>query len=117
MELVSYTPLSTNESHVRHILVDAQLSSNVAAYRAAIADEETAEALRRWDAGVRVVNIEEFERAIIDGQWQIVFSGTRNPISGTDVILTTDSSRKLLVSPWLTRRCRSVSSGEVHLVV
>jgi hypothetical protein len=93
MELVSYTPLSTNESHVRHILVDAQLSSNVAAYRAAIADEETAEALRRWDAGVRVVNIEEFERAIIDGQWQIVFSGTRNPISGTDVILTTDSSR------------------------
>ena len=28
----------------------------------------------------------------INGQWHIVFSGTQNPIIGTDVILTTESS-------------------------
>jgi hypothetical protein len=93
IELVSFTPLSTNESHVRHILVDPQLSGNVAAYRGEITDEETAEALRRWDTGVRVANIEQFERTIINGQWQIVYAGTRNPIISTDVILTIDSSR------------------------
>ena len=91
-ELVSFTPLSTNESHVRYILADAQLSDSVAAYRAEVTDEETAEALRRWDARVRVANIEGFEREIVDGQWQIVYAGTRSPILGTDVTLTSDVS-------------------------
>jgi Tfp pilus assembly protein PilF len=91
--LVSYTPISTNESHVRHILVDLLLGNNIDSYRAKVTDEETAEALRRWEVGIRVVNVEEFEREMISGQWEIVYAGTRNPIIGTDVILTTDSSR------------------------
>ena len=90
--LISYTPISTNESHVRHILVDTQLSNNINSYRANITDEETAEAVRRWDAGIRVVNIAEFARMMINGQWHIVYVGTRDPIRGTDVILTTDAS-------------------------
>ncbi len=53
-------------------------------------DEETAEALRRWDGGIRVENIEEFERKLVNGQWQIVHTGTENPIIGIDVILTSD---------------------------
>jgi hypothetical protein len=91
--LISYTPIPTNESRVRHILVDAQLSENIASYRAKITDEESAEALRRWDAGIRVVNIGEFERKFVDGHWQIVYAGTDDHVMGTDIILTTDSSQ------------------------
>ena len=89
--LASFTPLSTNESHVRYILVDVQLGNVADHHRAHITDEETAEALRRWDAGVRVVNIEEFERKVVNGQWQIVDAGTENPVLAMDLILTSDS--------------------------
>jgi hypothetical protein len=91
--LISFTPISTNESHVRHILADMQLGNNIDSYRAAITDEETAEAVRRWNAGIRVVNTGDFERKIVNGQWHIVRLGTRNPALGTDVILTTDLSQ------------------------
>lgn len=83
--LMSFTPLTTNESHVRYILADIQLGHIVDDYRADVADEETAEALRRWDAGVRVKNITRFERRIVNGQWQIVYTGTVNPVDGMDV--------------------------------
>ena len=89
--LLSFTPLTTNESHVRYILADIQLGNVADDHRANVADEETAEALRRWDAGIRVANIEGFERKIVDGQWQIVYAGTDNPVIGTDIILTSDS--------------------------
>jgi hypothetical protein len=90
LALVSYTPLSTNVAHVRYILVDVQLGDNVEAYRSEITDEETAEALRRSDAGVRVVNIEGFARSVIDGEWRLVYSGTRQPVAGTEVVFTID---------------------------
>jgi hypothetical protein len=92
--LVSFTPLSTNESHVRYILVDIQLNHRAYYYyRANTTDEETAEALRRWNAGIRVVNIEEFERKKINEQWQIVYAGTENSINGMDGILNCDSQQ------------------------
>ena len=89
--LASFTPTSTNESHVRYILVDLQLGDVADYYRANITDEETAEALRRWDAGIRVVNIGEFERKIVNGRWQIVNAGTENTVTGIDVIVTSRS--------------------------
>jgi hypothetical protein len=90
LDLLSFTPITTNESHVRYILADIQLGRVVKHYRADIADEETAEALRRWEAGVRVGNIEKFKRKIINKQWQIVYAGTENPANGPDVVLTSD---------------------------
>jgi hypothetical protein len=90
-ELDSFTPISMDESHVRYILADIQLGDVVDAYRANIVDEETAEALRRWDTGIRVMNIDEFERKMVDRQWRIVHIGTDEPIVGTDVILFGDS--------------------------
>jgi hypothetical protein len=86
--LSSFTPISTNESHVRYILVDIQLGNVADDYRANISDEETAEALRRWDVGIRVMNIGKFERKIVNGQWQIVYVGTENRANGMDVNLT-----------------------------
>ena len=91
--LVSFTPLTTNEAHVRYILADIQLGNIADEYRTQITDEETAEALRRWDGGIRVVNIEEFERKVVDGQWQIVYAIAEKQVIGTDIILNSDSTR------------------------
>jgi len=91
--LSSFTPITTNESHTRYILADIQLGNVAHEYRADIIDEETAEALRRWDAGVRVANPEKFERKIVDQKWLIVYLGTENPVIGKDIILTIDYSR------------------------
>jgi hypothetical protein len=90
IELLSFTPTSTNESHVRHILLDLQLGNVQSYYRAHIADEETAEAMRRWDAGVRIENIEKFDRKTVNGQWQLVYEGTEDPVIGADIVLTSD---------------------------
>ena len=91
--LVSSTLISTNESHVRYILVDIQLGHVADDYRANTTDEETAEALRRWDAGIRVRNIERFERRVVNGRWQIVYMGTERHINGKDVNVTSDSKQ------------------------
>jgi len=89
-ELLSFTPQSTDESRVRYILADMQLIDAADPYRAKINDEETAESLRRWDAGIRVSNIDQFERKMVNGQWQIVYAGSEKPIKGADVKLTSD---------------------------
>jgi hypothetical protein len=88
--LLSFTPVSTNEAHVRYILADIQIGNVLADYRADISDEETAEALRRWDAGVRVVNSEEFERQFVAGHWSVVYAGTGHPANGLDINLSSD---------------------------
>jgi hypothetical protein len=92
-ELLSFTPQTTNESRVRYILADIQLMNVPDPYRAQINNEETAESLRRWDAGVRVANIDQFKRKLIDGQWQIVYAGSEKPIKGSDVNLTSDTQQ------------------------
>jgi hypothetical protein len=89
--LVSVMPFAYYESAVRVILADMQLAGIVDAYRARTSDANVREALRRWDAGVRVVNRNRFERKAIDGQWLIVHAGTESPIKGADVIVYTDS--------------------------
>lgn len=89
-ELLSFTPPSTDEAHVRYILADIQLVNTADPYRAKINDEETAEALRRWGAGIRVANIAQFERQMVAGQWQIISTGSGKPIKGADVKLTSD---------------------------
>lgn len=90
INLVSFTPQSTNEDMIRFVLVDIQLGDVAEVYRANASDEETVEALRRWDAGIRVENIEEFEYKMIDGLLRIVLTETGQNFNGTNVILTSD---------------------------
>jgi hypothetical protein len=89
-ELISYTPLTTDEARVRYILADIQLGGVDGYYRAHVDAEEIAEALRRWDAGITVTNIDQFERKIVGETWQVVYAGTEMLINGSDVLLTTD---------------------------
>ena len=91
--LVSFTPQTSNEPRIRYILADIQLGNVAYYYRANIADEETAEALRRWDAGVRVMNGERFEDLMVNGRWHIVYAGTDKPANGMDISLSSDSKR------------------------
>lgn len=90
-ELLSFTPLLTDKARVRYILADIQLGNVIDYYRENISDEETAEAIRQWDAGIRVININDFERKLINGQWQVIYAGTETPINGSDVILSTEN--------------------------
>jgi hypothetical protein len=59
-------------------------------YRANVTDEETAEALRRWGAGVRVLSSEGFERQIVNGHWYVVYAETETPVNGLDINLSSD---------------------------
>ncbi len=89
-ELLSFSPITTHEDRVRYILADIELGQTADYYRANMIDEETAEALRRWDAGIRVVNFDKFERLQFNGQWQIIDSETGQPADGNLIILTSD---------------------------
>ncbi len=91
-ELLSYTPQTTDEGHVRYIIADIQLVNTPATYQANATDEETAEALRRWNAGVRVVNLNQFVRKELNGQWQIVYNGNDQSINPLDIQLSTDET-------------------------
>lgn len=89
-ELLSYAPLTTDESRVRYILADIQLGGVDGYYRAHVDSEEAAEALRRWDVGITVTNIDQFERKLVGETWQVVYAGTETLINGMDVLLTID---------------------------
>ena len=77
-----------SESRIRYILVDSQLGDVIDYYRNFISDPIVEDAIKRWDAGVRVENIWSFERKVVNGSWMVVYEGTDQQIDGLDVILT-----------------------------
>jgi hypothetical protein len=83
-----------DEARMRYIIADIQLG-NVAEYYRQYSDEKpVVDALARWDIGVRVVNINLFERKIVNvAGWRIVYAGTENTINGMDAILSDDEAR------------------------
>jgi hypothetical protein len=57
-------------------------------YRQHLDEAECREACQRWDSGVRVRNIESFERVNLPGKgWIIVYKGTKRAIDGMDAEL------------------------------
>jgi Tol biopolymer transport system component len=81
-------PQST-EGRIRYIIADVQLGNVIDYYRpSAGSDAVVAEAVRRWDAGIRAANVDQFERKIVNGNWQVVYAGSDTTIDGMDVILT-----------------------------
>lgn len=84
------------EAQVRYILADAQLGGVIDYYRQFLDQPAVAEAVRRWDSGVRVTNIDMFERRIIgDRGWQVVYVGTDALIDGMAVRLSTDDTGRI----------------------
>jgi hypothetical protein len=79
---------NTGEARIRYILADIQLSGLYDYYLGYPGDAEAVEAIQRWDQGIRVVNIDQFERKVVGGNWKIVYTGTETVINGMDVILS-----------------------------
>jgi hypothetical protein len=88
------------EPQVRYLLADMTGGGNVAMYRKYATEErdpDSREAFRLWDSGVRVVNMEEFERKWLANEFgkdgrvlRVVFKGTERTISGNEVLLSND---------------------------
>ncbi len=86
--------LDAQEARIRYMLADMQLGNVADYYRQFAGDAAIAEAVKRWDAGVRVANIDRFERRIVvQAGWKVLYLGTDDPINGMDVILTSDGSQ------------------------
>ena len=88
------------EPQVRYILADMTLGGSVKLYRdyaTTERDPDSREAIRLWDAGVRVVNTNEFERKWVTNQFgkdgrvmRVVQRGSNRTITGNEIFLTSD---------------------------
>ena len=88
------------EPQVRYLLADLTLGGNPGLYRDYAVrekDPDSVETIRLWDAGVRVVNTNDFERKWVanpcgkDGRvLRIVFRGSNRTITGNEIVLTSD---------------------------
>ena len=82
--------LAYNEARVRYILVDISLGGPIHYYREFPENPNAREAVNRWEHGVRVLNLDQFERCDDGYGPGIVYAGTCDIIDGMDVDLTTD---------------------------
>jgi hypothetical protein len=109
---VSSTPVSAQsadwqsviwrEPQVRYLLADMTGSGKSDLYRKYATEErdpDSREAIRLWDAGVRVVNMADFERKWVTNQFgndgrvfRVVHRGTDRTITGQEVVLSSDGS-------------------------
>lgn len=90
------------EPQVRYLLADMTGGGNVEMYRKYATEErdpDSREAIRLWDEGVRVVNMEDFERRWItnslakDGRaFRVVVRGTSRTINGDEIFLSSDGA-------------------------
>jgi len=76
------------EAQVRYILADAQLASSIEYYRQYRSVPAVAEAVRRWDAGVRVRNINQFGMA--DNGMKVIATGNSQLVDATHILLSSD---------------------------
>jgi hypothetical protein len=85
--------LAYSEVNVRYFLADMHLGGSREFYHrtAEIAHEMGCqEAVARFDAGVKITNLGEFERKAVDGKVLVTRKGTNERISGWFVRLSTD---------------------------
>ncbi len=97
---VDWQQVIWREPQVRYLLADMTGGGKTEMYRKYATEErdpDSSEAIRRWDAGVRVVNMSDFERRWItnslakDGRaFRVVLRGTSRTIKGHEVILSDD---------------------------
>lgn len=89
------------EPQVRYLLADLCLNGGKSdlyrKYAVEEKDPDSREAIRLWDAGARVVNINDFERKWVPSQYakdgkmmRIVLRGSDRTITGNEVLLTSD---------------------------
>jgi len=95
-----WTEVIWREPQVRYLLADMTGSGKTDLYRKYATeqrDPDSREAIRLWDAGVRVINMTDFERKWVTNQFgkdgrvfRVVQRGTDRTITGNEVLLTSD---------------------------
>ena len=82
--------LEWDEADVRYRMLDIQLGKVLGFYFAQRYDDPSnMEAIKRWEAGIRISNLEEFERRNIPGKgWTIVYRNTNYKVDTSDILLT-----------------------------
>jgi hypothetical protein len=79
-----------DEARVRLVLLDLSMGATLADYQSHTDDINVRMALDRWNHGVRVTNVQGFERRKVDGHWREMYRGSSRQVGGMDVRLTTD---------------------------
>lgn len=97
-----WTEVIWREPQVRYLLADMTGSGKTDLYRKYATEEkdpDSREAIRLWDAGVRVVNMADFERKWVTNQFgkdgrvfRVVQRGSDRTITGNEVLLTSDGA-------------------------
>jgi hypothetical protein len=97
---VDWQQVIWREPQVRYLLADMTGGGSVAMYRKYASEErdpDSREAIRLWDAGVRAVNVQEFERKWLSNRFgkdgkvlRVVFKGTNRTVTGNEVLLSND---------------------------
>jgi hypothetical protein len=90
------------EPQVRYLLADMTIGGKTDLYRKYAKEEkdpDSREAIRLWDAGVRVANADDFERKWVPSPFgkdnkvfRVVQRGSDRTITGNEVILTVDGA-------------------------
>ncbi len=82
------------EPHIRYLIADMTLGGSPDYYRQHVRDAVPAVALKEWEAGVRLVSTNQFERRRIPTPYgdsmRVVFKGTDRTVTGADILLTSD---------------------------
>ena len=85
--------LAYPETNVRYFLADISLGGSIEFYRR-VAEEAhemgCLEAVSRWDNGIRVTNLEQFDRKRLNGKVVITRRDSEARISGMEVTLSSD---------------------------
>lgn len=80
-----------DEAYIRYILADSQLGGVIDYYRQYTKEPAIKKAVKLWDQGVRIENIGDFQRIIVNNAgWQVVYYGSAKTINGMDAVLTSD---------------------------
>ena len=82
--------ISLDENRIRYMIADIQLGNVYDYYLGFVDQPDVAEAIRRWDSGDRVANLQDFHRIIVNDYWSVCFAGTTTQITGAEVSLTSD---------------------------
>ncbi len=126
-----WTEVIWREPQVRYLLADMTGSGKTDLYRKYATEEkdpDSREAIRLWDAGVRVVNMADFERKWVTNQFgkdgrvfRVVQRGSDRTITGNEVMLTSDlgfqdSAMRVALLHFTLGKPLSESEGRKHNV-
>ncbi len=124
-----WTEVIWREPQVRYLLADMTGSGKTDLYRKYAAEEkdpDSREAIRLWDAGVRVINMADFERKWVTNQFgkdgrvvRVVQRGSDRTITGNEVLLTSDlgfqdSAMRVALLHFALGKTLSESEGRKH---